>query len=143
MLPLSISRSEARLCFKLSFLERRMEKTDAASVEPITEPMSSPSSREVFSTRWQKSPASTEDVYKRQPFPLREGYFCTQNSNKWKNAKIPQNAQIPPFLMYLRKLLPLLRQKIRAIININPHQMRLTKFLFIRILGAPLKQKTE
>ena len=37
-----------------------MEKTDAASVEPITEPISSPSNREVFSTRWQKSPASTE-----------------------------------------------------------------------------------
>ena len=39
LLPLSISRRGAVLYFKLSRLERNMEKTDAASVELITAPI--------------------------------------------------------------------------------------------------------
>lgn len=36
-----------------------MEKTDAASVEPTTEPTKRPSSNVVPKTKWQKSPVST------------------------------------------------------------------------------------
>ena len=39
LLPLSISSIDAVLYFKLSFLERSIEKTDAASVELIKAPI--------------------------------------------------------------------------------------------------------
>ena len=38
LLPLSTSNKEALLYFKLSFLERNIENTEAASVELITAP---------------------------------------------------------------------------------------------------------
>ena len=38
LLPLSSSSIEAVLYFKFNFLERSMEKTEAASVEPKIEP---------------------------------------------------------------------------------------------------------
>ena len=40
LLPLSSSSSEASPCLSDSFFERRIENTEAASVELITEPMS-------------------------------------------------------------------------------------------------------
>ena len=40
LLPLSTSRSEAVLYFKFSFLDLNIEKTDAASVEPTSAPIS-------------------------------------------------------------------------------------------------------
>ena len=40
LLPLSTSSMEAVLYFKFSLLERRMENTDAASVELMTAPIS-------------------------------------------------------------------------------------------------------
>ena len=44
--------------FKFSFLERRMENTEAASVEPRTAPMSIPSRSSMPSTYQQKIPVS-------------------------------------------------------------------------------------
>ena len=38
---------------------RRMENTLAASVDPSTEPIKSPSSREVFRIKWQKRPVKS------------------------------------------------------------------------------------
>lgn len=55
-LPLSISSMEAVPYFRLRRRDRRMAKTDAASVEPSTEPINIPSSSEGPSARWRNSP---------------------------------------------------------------------------------------
>ena len=58
MLPLSSSSREAVWSRKLSFLERRMENTDAASVELITAPVRKLARGEKSSTKKQKRAVS-------------------------------------------------------------------------------------
>ena len=50
LLPLSTSSMEAVLYFKLRRFERNIEKTDAASVELIIEPISKLSRNSIFKT---------------------------------------------------------------------------------------------
>ena len=56
MLPLSTSSMEAVLSFKFSRLERRMENTDAASVELTTAPSSMLSQKAKCRTQKQNRP---------------------------------------------------------------------------------------
>ena len=58
MLPLSSSNSEAVWSFRLSFLERRILNTDAASVEDSTQPTSIPSQNSMPQTYTQNSPVT-------------------------------------------------------------------------------------
>ena len=58
MEPDSISRRDAVLSFRFRFFERRMLKTEAASVEAMTEPMSRLSRTGRFNTRKTKPPTS-------------------------------------------------------------------------------------
>ena len=59
LLPLSTSSRDAVPYFKFSFFARKMEKTEAASVELMTEPISKLSSNPTCSTMWQKPPTAT------------------------------------------------------------------------------------
>ena len=59
LLPDSNSSKEAVLSFKFSFRERRIEKTEAASVEPITEPSNKPQEKLNLNANMQKSPTVT------------------------------------------------------------------------------------
>ena len=54
MLPLSTSKSEAELYFKLSLLDLKIAKTEAASVEDITEPIRKLSRSEINNYNRQK-----------------------------------------------------------------------------------------
>ncbi len=56
MLPLSTSSKEAVRYFKFSRLERRMENTEAASVELISEPIKKLSAGSIPSTPQQNNP---------------------------------------------------------------------------------------
>ena len=58
MLPLSISSSGAVLFLSPSFLDLKIENTDAASVELITEPISMLSIHDQPNAKWQNSPVS-------------------------------------------------------------------------------------
>ena len=51
LLPLSISNKGANEPFKLSFWERSIENTEAASVEPTTDPIRNPSNKLVPNTK--------------------------------------------------------------------------------------------
>ena len=59
MLPLSTSSREAVWFLRPSFLERRMENTDAASVELMTAPVRKLSRAEKPSAKWQNSAVSS------------------------------------------------------------------------------------
>ena len=50
LLPLSNSSIEAVLSLRFSFLERNIENTEAASVEPIIEPMASAATQLISNT---------------------------------------------------------------------------------------------
>ena len=56
LLPLSTSSRDAVPYFRFSFLERRMENTDAASVEPRTAPIRRPSIQLVCRANRQNTP---------------------------------------------------------------------------------------
>ena len=58
LLPLSISSIGAVLFLRPSFLDLRMENTDAASVELTTEPSRKPSTHPHRRAKWQNSPVS-------------------------------------------------------------------------------------
>ena len=56
LLPLSISKIGARPPFKFNLRERKIAKTDAASVEATTEPINIPSIQPMPNTRLQNTP---------------------------------------------------------------------------------------
>ena len=60
LLPLSTSRSEAVLYFKFNFFDRRIANTDAASVEPTSEPIRKLSVQSIPNAKWQKTPVSPD-----------------------------------------------------------------------------------
>jgi len=79
LLPLSSSSRDAVLSFRPRFLERRIEKTEAASVELTTEPSSSPSSHPIPSTKMTEhtgNPGCHGNTGRRQNHRLRRYRLC-------------------------------------------------------------------